>query len=139
MRFASAFVAALLTAGGARPAAAEPPPCTDGKALQTVRMQYGVAEGTRSDAAELSELTEIGELALAPSSAWVNQHATADTSVEVSRFCQAKAVLRGGASDTVWWRIDEARDGAGVSIRVDHCSVRHDVFQDGCEGFRPER
>lgn len=113
--------------------ATEPPACDDEKILQKVRMQYEMAE----TAPMPFTLEVLAPMALGAPPAAANQYATATTFVEISRYCQGIAQPDSGAPDPIWWRIDVARDDAEIYIRVDHCSVRHDVLQDRCEWMKP--
>ena len=138
MRLIAACIAIFIAMPAATMAlAAEPPACTDKKILSTVRAQYQFAEGSRPDADALADLANIREVSLGAPPAAANQYATATTFIALSRFCEASAALKSGNADPIYWHIDQARDGASDYIRTDHCSKRHDVFADGCKGFRP--
>lgn len=130
---AMAGVSLLLSPGLAFPA--EPPLCGDAKILNTIRMQYEMAE--TSAPLKLLEIADAREVLLGPPPASANQYATEATFVEMSRYCEGVARLESGMADPTFWRIDEIKDHAGDYSHVDHCSKRHDVFQDGCEGYRP--
>lgn len=115
--------------------AAEPPACDDEKMLLKVRMQYELAETTT--APFTLEVQPVMTLGQPPAAA--NQYATATTFVEISRYCQGIVGAGSATPDPIWWRIDAVKDGADSYIRVDHCSVRHDVLQDDCEWMKPQK
>ena len=130
---ALAGVSLVLSSGLAFPA--EPPLCADAKILNTIRLQYEMAE--TSAPLKLLEIADAREVLLGPPPASANQYATETTFVEMSRYCEGIARLESGAADPTFWRIDQVKDHAGDYSRVDHCSKRHDVFQDGCAWARP--
>ena len=113
----------------------EPPPCNDEAALRTIRSQYDFSETVRESKAVVAELKDIRETRFGPPPELVNQYATDTTYVTASRFCEAIAVLSSGESDPLYWRMDHLKDGDGASINYDHCSKRHDTFQDGCADY----
>ena len=47
-------------------------------------------------------------------------------------------MLDNGEKDTLYWRIDVIVQGAERSTNYDHCSIRHDTFEDQCISY-PER
>jgi hypothetical protein len=132
------LIGAGMTLPGGIAKAAEPPRCDDAKILHTIRTQYEMAELSGSSSRKLTSIVEPREVSLGQPPAAANQYATAETFIALSRYCEGSAQLETGDPDPLYWRIDQAKDGAEESVRVDHCSERHDVFQDKCQRYRPE-
>jgi len=107
-----------------------PPACSDKNTLGTIRGQYQMAEQAAGE--KLVDIGDIRETLLGPPPRSANQYATATTFIAISRYCQGNARLASGLSEPVYWRIDTVKDGADTSIRLDHCSKRHDAFENGC-------
>ncbi|MGD9538278.1 MAG: hypothetical protein AB7P52_12020 [Alphaproteobacteria bacterium] len=115
---------------------AELPACTDKTYVQQIRSQYDFAESMREGhpIAAMDAVEEAG-LGAPPESA--NQYATETTRVVGSRYCTASLKLDDGSTDTLLWRLDYVRDNDEHYIRYDHCSDRHDTFEDKCAAYRP--
>lgn len=107
-----------------------PPGCSDKNMLDKVRGQYQTEEQATGE--KLVEISGIREVLLGPPPRSANQYATATTFIGISRYCEGTAKLASGLSESVYWRIDQAKDGAETYTRIDHCSERHDAFQNGC-------
>jgi hypothetical protein len=117
--------------------AADPPACADVKVLQQIRFQYEMAEQAARPARKLAEIKDVREASLGPPPASANQYATAKTFIAISRYCEGRVEFDAGDPEPIYWRIDQAKDGPGEYTHIDHCSKRHDAFQDGCKWFRP--
>jgi hypothetical protein len=113
-------------------AASVPPPpgCADKNVLDKVRGQYQIADQTTGE--KLAEIDGVREVLLGPPPRSANQYATATTFIAISRYCEGTAKLASGLSESVYWRIDQVKDGPETDTRIDHCSERHDAFQNGC-------
>jgi hypothetical protein len=118
---------------------AEPPLCDDEKMVAKIPMTYVSVENNEGQAGTIVRLEAIKETLLGPPPASVNQYATLTTFVEISRYCEASAVLDTGKIEPIYWRIDQAKDGTEEYIRLDHCSAWLDIFEDGCSLVRPEK
>jgi hypothetical protein len=46
------------------------------------------------------------------------------------------AMLVGGKTDPVYWRMDYVVAGSGHSINFDHCSPKHDLLDTACQKHR---
>jgi hypothetical protein len=115
------------------------PGCSDKMMLAKIRMQYEMTESTSANPQSLSDIADVREAAHGAPPPSANQYATDATFVAETRYCEARAALEGGESDALYWRIDHVKDHGESSFRPDHCSARHDVLQDGCAQWRPEK
>jgi hypothetical protein len=137
-RTVKAVIAAIaVVALGDFALAADPPACADAKVLQQIRFQYEMAEQAARPPRQLSAIKDVREASLGPPPASANQYATAKTFIAISRYCEGRAEFDAGDAEPIYWRIDQAKDGPSEYTRIDHCSKRHDSFQDGCKWFRP--
>lgn len=112
----------------------DPPLCTDEQYLKRIKTQYNGAEELRGNL-KIKELTSVKQLHFGPSPHSVNQYANKTNYGTNSRYCQASATLSDGKSDTVYWRMDFMVNGGDHDINYDHCSLKHDTFQDKCADY----
>lgn len=115
--------------------AGEPPLCADETSLRTLRLQYESSESARGGSLSVAEINDIKETRYGPSPDFVNQYATDTTYATTSRFCAAVVALSDGTSEEAYWRMDHIVDGDRTWINQDHCSKRHDTFEDGCADY----
>lgn len=136
MRHASTAVLILAVSGNIA-LAAEPAVCDDPDVLEKVAFQYEMSESTRDASLVLVGITEILDLSIGPPPEGANLYATQTTFIEASRYCEGLAEIGPEEPDPIYWRIDAVMEDGVESSRVDHCSVRHDTFEDGCLDYRP--
>lgn len=103
-----------------------PPACSDRNILAKLRNQY------RLGGPQLVEITGPRETLLGPPPRSANQYATATTFIAVSRYCEGNARFASGVSEPIFWRIDQVKDDAEISTRLDSCTARIDPFENGC-------
>lgn len=119
----------------AAPATQEPPACADPDSVKGVRKQYnGLAE--LSGAAKAKQVVDAKQIHFGPAAPGVNQYATKTTYGTTSRYCEGNAVLDGGKTVPVLWRMDYLVEGKGFSINFDHCAAGHDLLDTGCKKMR---
>jgi hypothetical protein len=115
--------------------AQEPPLCTDNAWLKKIKKQYeGLEE--QKEHLKVREIAEVKQLHIGPSPASVNQYANKTNYGTKSRYCQGTAMLEGGKTDPVYWRMDYLVAGSGHSINFDHCSLKHDFLDTKCQKHR---
>jgi hypothetical protein len=119
----------------ALPADDEPALCTDQRSNRRIKEQYEFADGVRGANHKIREQTDIKEIGLG--SAPISSLAPRPKGLKItSRYCQAALVLDNGEKDTLYWRLDVIIEGTDRSTNYDHCSTRHDTFQDQCISYR---
>lgn len=69
---------------------------------------------------------------------WRLQYATATTYITASRYCEGRAGFDAGELEPVYWRLDQVKEAASESTRIDLCHKLWDQFEDGCKAYRPE-
>ena len=115
--------------------AEEPPLCTDSASLKSLKRQYeGLEE--QKEHLKVKEVADVKQLHFGPSPASVNQYANKTTYGTKSRYCQGTAMLVGGKTDTVYWRMDYIVEARGHSINFDHCSPKHNLLDTTCQTYR---
>ena len=115
--------------------AEEPPLCTDTDWLKKIKKQYeGLEE--QKEHLKVKEIADVRQLHFGPPPASVNQYANKTTYATKSRYCQGKAMLAGGKTDPIYWRMDYVVERGGHSINFDHCSLKHDFLDTACRKHR---
>jgi hypothetical protein len=130
----------VLLSGAPQAVAADDDPaaCTDQRINRRIREQYEFADGVRGANRKIREQGDIKEIGLG--SAPISSLAPRPKDLKItSRYCQAVLVLDNGERDTLYWRIDVIVQGADRSTNYDHCSTRHDTFQDQCISYRERK
>ena len=106
-----------------------------GVLLSGAPQAVSAADGIRGANRKIREQGDIKEIGLG--SAPISSLAPRPKDLKItSRYCQAALVLDNGEKDTLYWRIDVIVQGADRSTNYDHCSTRHDTFQDQCISYR---
>jgi hypothetical protein len=117
--------------------AAAPLSCTDTNVLDLIRNNLRNSGQSAEPQRKFSALREPREVLLGPPPRSANVHATRDTYIAVSRYCEGRADFAAGTPEPVYWRIDLYKDGADESSRIDVCHKLFDQFEDGCVAYRP--
>jgi hypothetical protein len=113
----------------------EPAACTDQRLNRRIKEQYEFADSIRDAKRTVREQADIKEIGLG--SAPISSLAPRPKDLKItSRYCQAAIVLDNGEKDTLYWRIDVIVQGSERSTNYDHCSIRHDTFEDQCISYR---
>jgi hypothetical protein len=81
---------------------------------------------------------DIKEMGNVPTIENYHMYETETQKIDGVRFCQVTAVLGGGQTDTVYYRIVHLVDGAKHKFNPDFCSPRLFTFFGQCEDWRPK-
>lgn len=117
--------------------AAAPLSCTDSNVLEQIRENLRNSGQTAQPPRKFSVLNASREVLLGAPPRSANIHATKDTYIASSRYCEGRAEFEGSTSEPVYWRIDLYKDGADETSRIDVCHKLFDQFEDGCRIYRP--
>lgn len=132
---AATFVASSLFATLAQ--AADPLACTDTRVLQRIGENLQNTGHNAQPPRKFVGLKDPREIQLGAPPRSANQYATATTFIVLSRYCEGRAEFVSGDAEPVYWRLDQVKDGASESTRIDVCHKLWDQFEDGCKAFRP--
>lgn len=117
--------------------AAAPLSCTDTNVLGLIQENLRNSGLNAQPPRKFSALKEPREIQLGAPPRSANIHATKDTYIAISRYCEGRAEFDANTSEPVYWRIDLYKDGADESSRIDVCHKMFDQFEDGCRAYRP--
>ena len=118
-----------------------PPTCNDERALKRTISNYDLIEtmphrqkrkiGSHSVPVELG-MGEPQRSSVAPYPPDFKQTA---------RYCKMEVVLDNGEKDEVFFRFAVIEESAGKKpyLAFEHCSKRHDTFEDNCKSMRERR
>ena len=129
------IAAAPIALAGATPDTGHPPLCTDAQYQKKVRSQYDGYEEMNDSKIRIREWSDVKETHFGPSSDHVNRLANAEHRSLESRYCSAHLVLTDGGAETLYWRLDYIVDRDSHYVNLNLCSLRHDAFEDQCEGY----
>ncbi len=134
---AACAVVAGLIGSNTTSLAADPPACADADVLKKIQLQYELSAHVRDPTRKLVGIKDVREVGLGAPPPSANQYATSTTLIALSRYCEGQAQIEAGELDPMYWRIDQAKEGAGEYTRMNFCSKRYDAFADNCESSRP--
>lgn len=118
--------------------AADIPTCDADKTLSNVGFQYQFSETQKDPVPGLVKFSGVRETGRGAPPASANLYATDVTRVLEVRYCEGEVAMPGVESEDVYWRIYHVVDRDRLYDTIEHCSGRHDVWQNQCEGYRPD-
>lgn len=139
-RFALALTAALVMAAAARADEVPPAPPTpacgapDGAATVERIYQTMTLSPFETGVLKIGPITDHGVFPPGP-----NPYATKEMFVKEVRYCEADVTLPDGTVDPTYWMIQTTFNIRSWLTPTTGCSLKRDVFQNGCALYRPKR
>lgn len=78
----------------------------------------------------------VKDLGVFPPSKQDNQYATEEMFVKEVRFCETVVTLPDGTTDPTYWTVMLTFNIRSWIVQPVYCSLKHDVWGDGCKLFR---